>query len=897
VSLVFRLLLLVALSVLPPTLLDAWREAGERREQQAEIRERVLHMASLAAAEQRRIAEGARQLMVALSMLPVIQHHDAGQCSLTLRHLHERYPIYTAIGVASPAGQVWCSSSRPGTDVSDRPGFRAAVATRAFTVGGYVVGRIRGLPTLNFNQPFYDEDNGLLGVLIVGLDLRRLAADLEREPLPPGATLAAVDPNGYVLVDLPGSAHVGKRLPERLRDLAAKDHPGVIDTEWINGARQIVGYVPAAARLGPPVMVALGLDHGQVYGDAARRNTRARALSLAVLATALLAAWWFATRFIRRPLARLTAVAGRWREGDLAARVGQVAGGPEIGRVGQAFDAMADAIAERERRLSDMLESTTDSVWAVDRDWRVTFLNDRARARMKGYDLLGKQVWEAFPDMVGGPVWAAFQKAMAERVPTEVTFFYASVGGHFETHVFPSPDGGITLFVREVTEQVRAKEALRHLAYHDPLTGLPNRTTLNEAAARAMAEQAPVALSLLDLDGFKHVNDTMGHAAGDAVLRAVAARLTPRAGSRGLLARLGGDEFALLLSGEEAVAEREAITAALLQALEEAPFPVGDRIFRITASAGLVLAPPGHGTPERLLADADLALYRAKAAGGSVFRAYSVRDREEYEDRRLLEEEIGQAAERGEFVLHYQPQVHLADGRLIGAEALLRWRHPRRGLLAPAAFLEALESSRHAQDVGDWIIDEACRQAAEWRRAGLSLRVGANLFSEQLRVGGLDAAVGAALARWDLPAEALELELTENIALRQEEDVLTSLRALRARGIGLAFDDFGTGFASLVTLRDVPVTRLKIDRSFITGVADLAHDAAIVEAVLALGRGLGLGVIAEGIETAEQERFLIGRGCQEGQGYRYGRPMPAGTLLSAGLAHRAAAGRWTAPPT
>lgn len=350
-----------------------------------------------------------------------------------------------------------------------------------------------------------------------------------------------------------------------------------------------------------------------------------------------------------------------------------------------------------------------------------------------------------------------------------------------------------------------------------------------------------------------------------------------------MLARLGGDEFALLLPGEHGVAEAEAIAMEMLAALEAAPCTIGGRMFRMVASGGLVLVPAGEGaTPETLLADADLALYRAKADGGGLFRIFSATDRAVYEARRHLDEEIEQAVARREFELHYQPQVRLADGMLVGVEALLRWRHPVRGLLSPGCFLEALESSRHARGVGNWIIDEACRQAAEWRRAGLFLRMGVNLFGEQLRGGDLPEVVLAALARWHLPPEAMELELTENIALRRDEGMLAALHALRARGVGIAFDDFGTGFASLVTLQNVPVTRLKIDRSFITRLAEGGHDAAIVEAILTLARNLGLEVIAEGVETEAQEAFLRSRGCPEGQGYRYGRALPPAELLAAG---------------
>jgi diguanylate cyclase (GGDEF)-like protein len=887
VSLLSRLLLLITLSVLPPGILEAWRAVEAQHERRTEVSARALHLAQLAAAEQGRIVDGARQLLTALSSARSIRERDEAGCGEALRRIREQFPIYAMIAVASAEGRLWCSSAAPGTDISDRAGFRDAVETGKFTIGEYVVGRDTGLRTLHFSLPMHDEEGRITGVLNAGLGLDRLASDLAETPLPPGATLTVADANGRVLVDLPSGVHLGQLLPERLQSVIEADRPGVIDTEWVDGVRQVVGYVPAGARLGPDLLVAIGLDHDQAYADIDRQGTEALAISAGVLAAALLGAWWFAARFIRRPLARLAAVAERWRAGDLTARTGLSDRRSETGRLGQAFDAMAEAVAEREQRLRDVLESTTDSVFALDPNWRFTFLNARAVARLaKGRGLLGRSIWESFPELVGGPFGEAYRRAMAERVPTQTTEFYGPLESCYEANAFPSPDGGITVFVRDVTEQYRAREELRHLAYHDPLTGLVNRTRMREITGEAMASGVPAALLLLDLDGFKHVNDTLGHAAGDAVLRDAAARLALQLGDRGTLARLGGDEFAVLLPGLSSPTEAEAIARDLQAALKAEPFHVSGRVFHIGASAGLV-GPAGHSTdPETLLANADLTLYQAKAAGGGTCRTFEASIREEYEARRLLDEEVGRAARCGEFELHYQPQVRLADGALVGAEALLRWRHPARGLLGPGHFLEALETSPHACAVGNWIIGEACRQAAKWRVDGQRLRIGVNLFGEQLRVGDLAGTVEAALARWQLPTEALELELTENIALRQDAGMLAPLWTLRARGVGIAFDDFGTGFASLTTLKNFPLTRLKIDRSFIVNLTEGTHDAAIVDAILSLGRSLGLEVIAEGVETAAQEAFLTARGCAEGQGYRYGRPMPPAAFLTASPARR-----------
>jgi len=445
---------------------------------------------------------------------------------------------------------------------------------------------------------------------------------------------------------------------------------------------------------------------------------------------------------------------------------------------------------------------------------------------------------------------------------------------------------GLAALVMDRMELRRAENQLRFLAHNDPLTGCANRAKLEELTEVAKAGVEPTAMVLLDLDSFKHVNDTLGHAAGDALLVEVGQRLTVALAGRGTLGRLGGDEFAALVPGlgDAALACNLAHT---LQRSLDPPFLIAGREFRIGASAGVAVAKSteaGH-----LLASADLALYRAKAEGGRQCRVFDIAMREKYIARRALEEEVCRAALGGEFELHFQPQVCLADGTLIGAEALLRWRHPERGVLQPAVFLDALEAGSMAGSVGDWVIEEGCRQAALWREQGLHLRVGVNLFAEQIRAGNLEDTVRGALERWALPASALELELTETIALRHDDELLAPLHALHAYGVGVALDDFGTGFASLSMLRRCPLSRLKIDRGFVSelgaggalGSGNDRSDVVIVEAVLALGRGLGLGVVAEGVETEAQAAFLAAHGCNEAQGFLYGRPAPASHMLAA----------------
>jgi len=422
--------------------------------------------------------------------------------------------------------------------------------------------------------------------------------------------------------------------------------------------------------------------------------------------------------------------------------------------------------------------------------------------------------------------------------------------------------------------QDEAKELYR-LANFDILTGLANRGRFFRQVEEALAQPLPVAAVMIDLESFKDVNDTLGHAVGDHILQEVAHRLEDSVKDTGIAARIGGDEFAILLYDVTDPQRALEISNAVNDGIAK-PITIEGQEIRIAASCGVALAPLHTGNPVELLGNADLALSRAKTNGRGRSLVFEPSLRMEAATRRLYGMEIHRAVKEGEFLLVYQPQIRLSDGALTGAEALIRWRHPIRGLLAPAAFLPALERGPLAATVGSWVLDEACAQAALWRRYGMeSFRMGVNLFGAQLRGSDFATEVIDTLEKHGLPPSCLELEITENVVLDHDDAVLEKLRDLRAHGIGIAFDDFGTGYASLSLLKRYPLTRIKIDRSFVDGMLVSEKDASVVRAILDIARAFDLETIAEGIETEPQRDSLLRQGCDEGQGYLIGKPMLA----------------------
>ncbi len=429
----------------------------------------------------------------------------------------------------------------------------------------------------------------------------------------------------------------------------------------------------------------------------------------------------------------------------------------------------------------------------------------------------------------------------------------------------------------DITYLKESQRKLNHLAHHDVLTGLPNRLLLSKRLEQAIQQnqgtQHPFLLIFLDLDHFKHVNDSLGHPMGDLLLQKVATRLTQATHTANTVARIGGDEFIILIEHIEDETKIFEIPNALFSCFT-APFRLENHEVRITGSMGICVYPGDGEDPHTLLRNADAAMYKAKDEGRNTHQFYTKELTTKAYERILMEQQLSQAINNHELYLVYQPQINMRTMEVIGAEVLLRWKHSTRGLISPVQFIPLAEDSGLIHSIGQWVLEAACHQAKQWMDEGLSFgRIAVNIAGPQLQRGNLPTQVKYALQKSGLPAHKLELEVTEGFIMQHASSAIEQLEELRELGILLAIDDFGTGYSSLSYLKTLPIHKLKIDKSFVRDIPEDADDIAISKAIIALGQSLGLTLIAEGVETIEQAALLLDAGCLEAQGYLYSRPV------------------------
>ena len=544
------------------------------------------------------------------------------------------------------------------------------------------------------------------------------------------------------------------------------------------------------------------------------------------------------------------------------------------------------ASEERFHRLADL---SSDWYWEQDAQFRFTIitgdLTEKGGASAEHY--FGKTRWE-MPIEMPEAGWAA-HRATLEAHQAFTNLEYKSTNDPQNVHWFSingeplfDPDGSFKGYRgtgKDITERKQAEARIQHMAHHDVLTDLPNRALLQDRLTQAIAyaerHGQPVWVVFIDLDRFKFVNDSLGHKAGDALLNAIALRLRSATRETDTVARLGGDEFVLVLPARS----DEPMAGGILQRIMDSiaqPLAIAEQTFYLGCSMGVATYPVDGSSAEKLIEHADLAMYRAKEMGRNNFQFYTAAMNAGVLERLRIESALRSALERREFVLHYQPQVDLQSGRVVGMEALIRWQHPELGMVSPLRFISLAEETGLIVPIGAWVLRTACAQNQAWQQAGLGpLRIAVNLSARQFAQPDLAQSIAAALAETGLAPQYLDIELTESLVMTDVERTIEVLRELKALGLQLSIDDFGTGYSSLSYLQRFPIDVLKIDQSFVSDITQQTDDALIVMSIIALAHNLKLHVIAEGVETQEQLDYLQQHGCDEMQGYLFSRPLPA----------------------
>lgn len=546
------------------------------------------------------------------------------------------------------------------------------------------------------------------------------------------------------------------------------------------------------------------------------------------------------------------------------------------------------ALSESEERFRSLTELSSDWYWEQDQDLRFVSMTDgNAKSSYQNHEITGKALQELPNTAILSGSWPEYETLLAKQKPfrdlelrhdrPQKQASYISLSG---LPVFTS-DGqfrGYRGIGRDITERKISEERIHYYATHDSLTALPNRfmftELLNAALASARRHERKLAVLFIDLDRFKNINDTLGHEAGDKLLSKMAKRLKKTLRSSDVIGRLGGDEFVILVPELEDSRQAAAIARKVLSAAVKPVIVLGQEC-RVTASVGICIFPDGADSEQELMKNADIAMYRAKEEGKNTFQFYSEKIKARSLERLILENNLRSALERNEFFLHYQAKRDLQTGEIVGVEALVRWRHPDLGVVSPAQFIPLAEETGLIVLIGRWVLKTACAQNMAWQKEGLPpICMAVNLSMRQSFDDGLIEDVATVLKETGMPPELLELEITEGMVMQDTERAISILTEIKKLGVRLAIDDFGVGYSSLSQIKKFPIDTLKVDGSFIRDIPQNMEDRAITEAIIAMGKTLSLTVIAEGVETEEQETFLREHACDQSQGYFFSRPIP-----------------------
>ena len=849
-----------------------------------------------------------RQTFQIMARADNLQSLDPQDCSGLAQRLLQSMEDFANLGAALPDGTVFCSASPGQTRVSvtDRNWFQEAQSGEGITSGEFVTGRISGKPGMVFGYPVRDADGTLKAVLFASIQSGWFDKLIAEFKLPQGWNAFLLSDTGTVL-----SYHPAASRPPQTAQAPAGAAPflralqegrRISEIEGLDGNRRMYGVgSPRFSRT--PLLVAIGapLDRTVARID---QGFWWRILLLAGIAlVSVLTARFYIYGLIEAWTGQITAAIDSVAAGRLQTRIRRLSHVSELRAVEQGINHMASELEKREvdlRRLSTAVEQSPEAIVITDTLANIQYVND-AFLRSTGYtreEVLGRNprilnrgltppatytaMWDA---LKAGKVWSG--ELINTRKDGSSYVEMATIAPIFDE------EGQVTHYVStkvDITQRKQSEALVHQLAYYDALTGLPNRTLLHEHLQQAVEASAQGTaqgmLLLIDIDRFKQINDTRGHATGDWLLREMARRIRGCTGATNTVARLGSNTFGIIVSDMGGPSDLAQTIARKVHQTLTAPYDLEDakRLYA-TTSMGIALFGAGMPAPDTVLKQAEVALYRAKDEGGNAVLLFDAPMQAAVDARAALEMALRDAIETQAFQLYYQVQVDL-HGTVVGAEALIRWIGADGKVISPAEFIPLAEDTGLIVPMGQWVLDTACRQLARWQRSPATrhLTLAINVSARQFHQADFAAQLRSALERHHLDASGLKLELTESAILGDIDTTIERMHQLRELGIRFALDDFGTGYSSLSYLKRLPFDQLKIDQSFIRDMLIDHTSNAIVRAVLVMSDALGLKVVAEGVETAAHRDFLVEHGCQICQGYLLGRPMPIEAWEEAHLA-------------
>ncbi len=899
-SLRARLLLLMVIAACPWVAAMSYHFWVERQQAIDDAGQDLLDLARSGAATQERAISNARTMLQLLAALPEIRSGAAPACQALLTGIHRQSDQYANLLAADLNGRLLCAAKSGGpADFHEREWFREALRQPGFVTSHFIVGKLRGLPILPVSFAIRDADGRAFRVLLAAINVGWMEQLLDRTKLADGGIVSVLDSKGVVVARQPNDpAFIGKAhtMASLVRAIQAGGDGVSGEALGADGQQHLFAFSRVSSVGEGNVFVAVTVPKRYVLAKTRQTFLTNLGLTGALTALALVLGWFLAESIVLRRVRALEQAARRIAGGDFSARTTLNPGHGEIDDLARAFDDMAGSIDRQMRQLNSIMEVTPEAIIICAKDGRI--VQDNAQTlRLFGYaegELIGQSIELLLPERLRS-VHAGHRAQYAETgVTREMGAGRELLARRKDGSEFPvdislsmlqSPEGDLVISaVRDISERKNFETQIIHQATHDALTGLPNRAYFSDLLKRAMVQvernEKLLAVMFLDLDGFKNINDTLGHEVGDALLKVIAERLVGVLRKDDVVARQGGDEFTILLQGVNVFQDIVQVAEKLLAAAAEPVMHQGQAI-HVTASIGITIYPFDDMNAENLLRNADTAMYRAKQAGKNNFHFYTAEMNASIRERMEIESGLRRALESNQFELYFQPKADIASNAIVGVEALLRWHHPELGMIPPGKFIPIAEDSGLIVPIGEWVLCKACEQIKLWRASiAPDLKVAVNVSARQFRQADFLGMLNAVLAKTGIdPASgALELELTESMVMQNVEENLAILDQLHAMGIRIHIDDFGTGYSSLSYLKRFRIHTLKIDQSFVRDIVTDADDAAIASSIILLGHSLKLNVIAEGVETEAQYRKLRDIGCDEMQGYLLSKPLPAAEI-------------------